>query len=438
MKNITEGSIRKSVIALFIPIALSSFFQQFYSFVDGIIVSYYLGDLAFSAVGGSSLKIITTLINFFVGVSSGICALVSRYFGSVETEKVEKTIFNGLFVFTIFGILISIFGVIFSKEILIAMNTPFETLDLSNTYLRVFMYGLVFSIIYNVLSGSLTAIGDSKTPFKVLVFCSFLNIFLNIFLVRNLGMGIFGVSFSTVLSQIVSVLILGIKLFKLFPNILKSKIDFDFIKEILKIGLPSGAQSMMYSFSNIFIQSTINTFGYLNVASWSAYIKLDSIVSIFVSSLGNTVMPFVGQNFGTKNIDRIKESVNEIMKLSYMISLTLISFIMIFRIELLGLFSKDVNVINTGANLVFLIMPMYLLSIPQTMYSQALRGIGKTFMPMILTLVGVIGIRFFWILFLLPYKNSIYFLALCYPISAFIMSVVFFIYYKKEINRIKF
>ncbi|MFI3228369.1 MAG: MATE family efflux transporter [Clostridia bacterium] len=178
------------------------------------------------------------------------------------------------------------------------------------------------------------------------------------------------------------------------------------------------------------MQSAINGFGMVGVAAWSAYVKIDSIVDVFVSALGSTVITFVGQNFGANKKDRVKKSVKQIIILSYIITITLMSVFVLSRFFLLGLFTDDSEVITIGANLFFVIMPMYLLGIPQTMCIQALRGLGKSLVPMILTLVGVIGIRVLWVVVIFPLNPTIYFLGACYPISACIMSVIFMWYYR--------
>ena len=437
--KITEGVIWKEVIWLFIPIVISAFFQHFYTFVDGMIIGEYLGTTAFSAVGGSAAKIITLLINFFVGVSGGITAYTARYYGSKDFESVKQVIFNGLAFFTVFGITLSIIGIVFSNNILNLMGTPIETFEMSDIYLKTFLYGLVFCIAYNTLAGVLRALGDSKNPLYVLVFCSFVNIGLDLLFVVKFSMGVLGVALATLIAQGISAVLLGIILIKELPKTEKVhlKINLKMIKEICAIGIPAGLQSIMYSLSNILVQSAINGFGFLSVAAWSAYVKIDGIVDIFVSALSSTVITFVGQNLGAGNIDRVKQSVKQIILISYIVTIALMAFFIGFRFDLLSLFTNDQTVIEIGSKLFFIIMPMYLLGIPQSMLIKALQGLGKSFIPMILTLVGVIGVRVLWVLVIFPMNKNILFLAACYPISSFIMSVIFIIYYKKEIKSIE-
>lgn len=436
--KITEGVIWKEVIFLFIPIVISAFFQHFYTFVDGIIIGKNLGDEAFAAVGGSGAKIITLLINFFVGVSTGITAYTARFYGSGDIRSVKKIILNGLGFFFIFGGILSLLGVVFSPNILILMKTPEEIFDYANTYQKTFLAGLIFCIVYNTISGILRALGDSKSPLYVLIFCSFVNILLDILFVVVIPMGVFGVAIATIISQGVSAIALAFILYKKLPKNHNEKIDIDIkmVGEICAIGIPAGIQSIMYSVSNILVQSAINSFGALSVTAWSAYVKIDSIVDIFVSALGGTVITFVGQNLGAGKIDRVKKSVNQILLISYITVIVVMSGFILFRFELLALFTNSNEVIEIGSKLFFVIMPMYLLGIPQTIFIKALQGLGKTLVPMVLTLIGVIGIRVVWVLFVLPLKPEIYFLATCYPLSSTIMSIIFSIYYLKEIKKL--
>ncbi len=439
VKNkITEGNISKEIFFFFIPIVISAFFQHFYSFVDAMIVGQNLGDLAFAAVGGSSAKLITLFINFFVGVSAGITVYTSRFFGSGDMAGVKKIIYNGSVSFILFGIVLSIIALLFGTHYLEVMDTPQNTMDYSKIYLDTFMYGLVFCILYNMFSGVFRALGDAKTPLYVLIFCSFLNIILDLVFVILFKWGVFGVAFATLLAQGLSAFILVFILHRKFRyEEISYSLDFTMIADIYKLGIPAGIQSIMYSLSNMLVQSSVNTFGYITVTAWSAYLKIDSIVDIFVSSLAGTVITFVGQNLGANKIARVKESVIKVILISYSITLILAISFVIFRFPLLDLFKLTPEVTELAASFFFIIMPMYLIGIPYNICAQAVRGLGKSFEPMIITLVGVVGLRFIWVLFIFPLYPNIHFLAACYPVSSFIMTIIFVCYYKKEIKIVE-
>ncbi len=436
--KITEGNISKEIIFFFIPIVISAFFQHFYSFVDAMIVGQNLGDLAFAAVGGSSAKLITLFINFFVGVSAGITVYTSRFFGSGDMAGVKKVIYKGSISFVIFGILLSLIAIFFGTHYLEVMDTPQNTMDYSKTYLDTFMYGLVFCILYNMFSGVFRALGDAKTPLYVLIFCSFLNIILDLLFVIVFKWGVFGVAFATLVAQGLSALILGFILYRKFSGVkISHSLDFSMIADIYKLGIPAGIQSIMYSLSNILVQSSVNSFGDISVTAWSAYVKIDSIMDIFVASLAGTVITFVGQNLGAGKITRVKESVTKVVLISYAITISLAGLFILFRFPLLDLFKLTPEVNEIAANLFFIILPMYLIGIPYNICAQAVRGLGKSFEPMIITLVGVVGLRFLWVLLIFPLYPNIYFLGACYPVSSFIMSIIFVTYYKKEIRKVE-
>lgn len=435
--KIVSGTIWKEVILFFMPITIGAFFQHFYAIVDTIIVGKLLGTIELSAVGGSASKIIVLLINFFVGVSCGITALSSQYFGKKDTHKLYSVVYNGTIVFTLLSIVLSSVGILYSNRMLELMKTPLETLEMANLYLKTYLGGIIFCVLYNLFSGILRALGDAKKPLYVLMFCSVLNIILDVVFAVILHKGVFGIALATVLSQAVSVIILIKMVRDALPRLerYECKINKSVIKEICVIGIPAGLQSIMFSLSNIVVQSGVNTFGAVSVASWSAYIRIDSIVDVFLSSLGSTVITFVGQNFGANKVDRVKKCVHQIMLISYGLIGTLVGAFILCRVPLLSLFTKDAEVISLGSKILCVILPMYLLAIPQQIFSQALRGLGESFIPMILTLVGVVVVRLVWVKILLPIKPTLSFLGLCYPFSALLMSMIFTCYYRIRIKK---
>lgn len=437
--KIVSGVIWKQVIMFFIPLTIGAFFQHFYAIVDTIIVGKVLGTTELSAVGGSASKIIVMVINFFVGVSCGITALASQYYGKRDKKNLQSVLYNGTLLFTLVGIVLSVIGVIFSKNILLMMNTPLETLPAATVYLTTYLSGIIFCVLYNLFSGILRALGDSKRPLYVLIFCSLLNIILDLCFAIILPMGVFGVALATIVSQAVSTLILICIVRRALPDMVfqKGKLDKAMIKDICKIGIPAGLQSIMFSLSNIVVQTGVNAFGSLSVAAWSAYIRIDSIVDIFLSSLGSTAITFVGQNYGAQKIDRVKKSIMQIILISYILIGILVSTFILFRVPLISMFTKDPHVIEMGSKIICIILPMYLLAIPQQILSQALRGLGESLIPMVLTLVGVIGVRLVWVIFLLPIQPTLSFLGMCYPFSALMMSIIFICYYKIKIRKIE-
>ncbi|MFI3174368.1 MAG: MATE family efflux transporter [Bacillota bacterium] len=436
--KITDGVIWKEVLLFFFPLVIGAFFQHLYTLVDTMIVGKALGTTELSAVGGSAAKFITLYLNFFIGVSSGITAYASRYLGEKNYPKLTNIIFNGTMFFVVFGTILSVLGIVFSPQYFDLMNTPTESIALATTYLHTYLYGMVFAVLYNTFAGIMRGLGDSKKPLYALFFCSICNIVLDVIFVFPLQMGVFGIALATVISQGISAVILGYMLFQIVRHLDKSKpyIDITMIKDIAKIGIPAGCQSIMYSLSNMAVQSGVNGFSDRSVAAWVTFVKLSSIPDIFLSSLGSTVMPFVGQNLGAKKIERVTQSLNQIIAISFAILSVLVALFLWQGEFFLGLFTYDQEVIAIGMDIMWVVMPMHILAVPQQMYSQALRSLGQSFIPMIMTLVGVVGLRLAWVTFILPIAPNLQVLGACYPASALLMSVVFAVYYRIEFKKI--
>lgn len=435
--NITQGNITKEVFLFFIPIVISTFFQHLYGIVDAIIIGRYLGDVAFASVGGSSAKAIRMFINFFVGMSAGVTVYTSQYYGKNDFSGVKKIIYNGSCSFLVFSVVLAVLGIVFCDPYLIAMQTPENTMAFSKTYLNTSLVGITFCVFYNLYSGVFRAMGDAKTPLYVLIFCSILNIILDFLLIVFIPMGVFGAALATVSAQGVSAIMLGVILKKRFKNETISKtLDMKMITDIFKLGIPAGLQSIMYSLSNMLVQSAVNSFGQLTVTAWTAYLSVDCIIDMFLTALGSTAITFVGQNKGAGNMERVKESVVKIIGIAYVVLIPLVGIFMLARVPLMSLFTETAEVTTLASTFFFIIMPMYLLGVPNSICSQAVRGLGKSFEPMMMTLVGVVGLRFLWVLFIFPMNPTIHFLGICYPISSCIMSVIFIFYYRKEVKRL--
>ena len=278
-QDMTQGVIYKQVLLFFLPIVAGSFFQHFYSIVDAIVVGRGLGYLEFAAVSGSASKLIVLITNFFLGVSVGITVYASRYFGKKDFLTLKGVVANGLALFGVMGILLSGLCIAFSMPYLELMGTPADTVSYAQTYMNTYMAGMVFCVIYNTLAGVLRALGDAKRPLYVLAFCSVLNILLDILFALVLSWGVMGVALATVISQALSAVILA----KMLRDTLKDTATYRFhldptlLKEVAAMGIPSGVQSMMFSLSNMAVQSAVNSFHTVTVAGWGAYLKIDSI-----------------------------------------------------------------------------------------------------------------------------------------------------------------
>ena len=310
--RILEGNLYKAIMAFFLPIWFGTFFQQLYNTVDAVIVGNFVGKAALAAVGGPTSTIINLLVGFFVGLSSGAGVVIAMYFGSRDIEKTDTAIHTAIAVAVTGGAILMVIGIPFSPIFLEWMGTPADVLPLATTYIRIYFIGSIFNLIYNIGSGIMRAMGDSKKPLYFLIVASVVNIILDIVFVVVLGMGVAGVAWATILAQASSAVLVIITLSGL-PDYIrfefrKLRIDKKMCGEIFKIGIPSGLQSVMFSASNIAIVSSINSFGTDAVAAWTACGKVDAIYWMTVSSFGIANTTFVGQTFGAKNFKRMKDS----------------------------------------------------------------------------------------------------------------------------------
>ncbi len=430
--KITEGVIWKNILIFSVPVILSSFFQHLYTIADTFIVSRYFGDTALSAVGGSASKIIVLITNFFAGVSVGVTSYTARNFNCSKTLK--SILANGCLLFTGAALLLSFVGIRFQTEILTAMSTPAETMAYSSEYLRVYLYGVVFCVWFNLCTGILRALGDSKSPFYVLVFCSLLNIAVSLLFIVVFNFGIAGVAGATVLSQAVSAVlmarIISKHLNKQQDSDSSPKLRLSVVKEIAAVGFPSGLQSIMYSMGNILIQSTVNTMGMAALTGWVLYLRVDTVADIFVTGLTASTITFVGQNYSMGNMSRVKSVVNQSIIVASIASFTVGALMLAFRDGIFSLFTQDAEVIRIAGGVMMSIIPMYVLCVPQWVYTQTMRGLGKTFVPMLISLVGVVGFRTLWVLYILPMNSNIYMLGAVYPVNSIFLSIVFYFYYR--------
>ena len=432
-RQITEGVIWKQLLFFFFPILFGTFFQQLYNTTDAIIVGKFVGKDALAAVGGSTGTLINLLIGFFTGLSSGATVIVSQYYGAGKEDGVTKTVHTAIALSIAGGIVIMAIGLIFSGAALKAMNTPDDILPLSATYMRIYFLGVIPSLIYNMGSGILRAVGDSKRPLYFLILSCFVNIILDIFFVRLLRMGVAGVAVATALSQVVSAGMVTAVLtrtedsYRLYPQ----KIRFypGILRNIIRIGLPAGLQSTMYSVSNLIIQSSVNSFGTDTMAAWTAYSKVDGLFWMIMGAYGVSITTFAGQNFGAGKYDRIRKSTRICLGMAAVTSLLLSSIVLVGGRFFLWMFTDDPMVASIGLRIMRVISPCYFTYICIEILGGTTRGCGDSIPPMLMTCVGICVLRVIWILTAVPYKHEISTVAFSYPMTWAVTSVFFIIYY---------
>ena len=430
--QITEGVIWKQLLFFFFPILLGSFFQQMYNTVDTIIVGRAIGTQALAAVGSCS-SLIYLVNGFFIGLSSGATVILSQHYGAGDREGAEKALHTGFFLSLILGGLTTLFGVGAGPWILRLIQTPENCIDDAIVYVQFYFSGAIATMIYNMGTGILRAMGDSARPTVFLIISCFLNILLDILLVVVLNLGVAGAAIATVLSQIISAVLVTVCLCRLSPEYRlqwkKLLPDRNTLSRILAIGIPAGLQFMTYDVSNLITQSSINSFGDITAAAWTAYAKSDTFIWMVVSASGVAITTFVGQNYGAGKLDRIRRGTWVCMAMSAACVLLLSSVEVYFREFILGIYTTDLAVIQTGAFMVTIAAPFCVLFVPVEVLGGTMRGTGYSLVPTVITSIFACLFRTLWVMLVVNRWHSLYLLVSCYPISWFLCATVFCIVY---------
>lgn len=429
--SITEGPIIRPLLYFFFPILFGTFFQQLYNTVDALVVGNILGKEALAAVGGTTAVYTNIFVGFFVGLSSGSAVLISQYYGSRDIDGIRKTVHSSIALSIILGIALSIFGIASARLSLSLLGVPTEILDLATKYTQIFFLGLTFLLVYNMGCAILRAIGDSKRPLYYLIISCIVNIILDVYFVAVLKMGIEGAAYATIIAEGVAATFVLVSLMvsdsaiKLF--IKDIKLDLETAKNIVRIGLPAGVQSVLYSISNLIISTRINGLGVDTIAADTAYAKIDSVYWMINQALGISITTFVGQNFGARKFDRIKKGINRWLLLGIGVAATSSTIFLIFAPNFLAIFNRDPNVIAIGTKILFLLAPFWFTYVPVEILAGGLRGMGDANIPTIITALGIVVIRFIWLTIFETYTLER--IMIIYPITWVITGTAFLIYY---------
>ncbi|MDO5363229.1 MAG: MATE family efflux transporter [Eubacteriales bacterium] len=437
--QITEGVIWKQLLLFFFPIVFGTFFQQIYNTADTVVVGRFVGKQALAAVGGSASQMVNLLVGFFVGLSSGAAVIISQFYGAKDEKNVRVTLHTAFAFSVAGGVILTIVGIGLSKPVLYWMNTPEDVIADSVTYLYIYFCGMIFNLIYNMGSGILRAVGDSKRPLYVLIVTCILNIILDVVFIVAFGMGVAGVAVATILSQAVSagivvwLLVKSTEMYRLVPR--EIKVQGKSLKSILRIGVPAGMESVMYGISNLVIQVFVNGLGTDTVAAWGTLAKIDAIFWMVINAFSIAITTFVGQNYGAGKFARMRKSVKVCLAMSF-VSAAVISVALILASEpIYRLFTTDENVIKIGVHMIRFMLPAYSVFVIVGILSGALRGAGKVLVPMLLTCGGVCSLRLIWLFTVGRMVPGIDTIMCGYPVSWSITAVLFIIYYLKKFPR---
>jgi len=431
--GITEGVIWKQLLIFFFPMLFGTFFQQLYNTVDAIVVGQFVGKEALSAVGGTTGTIINVFVGFFVGISTGTTVTISQYYGGKHEEEVSKAVHTSIALAIVGGAIIMIIGIIGAPAALRLMGTPEEIMHDSLIYIRIYFGGMIANLVYNMGSGILRAIGDSKRPLYFLIISCFVNIFLVLLFVIVFHWGVMGTAIATVIAQICSAWLVCLTLMRTDQcyklNIKRIYFHNEIFKKIVGIGLPAGFQSLMYSISNVIIQTNINSFGTDTMAAWTAYGKIDGIYWMIMASFGISVTTFVGQNFGAGKNDRVRKGIKVCLIMALSVAVCMSILLYFGGTYFYKLFTSDVQVTEIGMKIMRLLVPSYFTYVFIEIFSGSLRGMGNSFIPMVITCVGVCVLRIIWIFVTVPIWPEVRTVILSYPLSWITTSVSFIIYF---------
>lgn len=433
VRDMTQGSIMKQVVLFALPLMLGNVFQMLYNTVDSIVVGNFVGKEALAAVG-STTALVNIMVFFFNGFSVGAGVVIARHFGARNMQKLHISVETTMAATFAMCVLFTVGGVLAVKPMLRFMATPDDVFQDATTYLRIYIAGISGLLIYNMGSGILRAVGDTTRPLYFLVLTSVMNIVLDLVFVLGLKLGISGVAFATIISQFISAgltlrLLSGTEdIYKLTWNDLK--IDWDVLRQIFAVGLPTAIQSVLTSFSNAFVQSYINSFGSGVMAGWSTYNKLDQFVFLPIQSLSMAATTFVSQNLGAGQKERAAKGTFATVGFSLAVTAVIVTFVQIFAKTLVALFTSDEEVITLGAMFVATNSFFLLFNCINHVLAGALRGRGDSRAPMIIMLLTFVLMRQIYLFVLTRYiSNTPRWVGFGYPVGWMFCCVIEIAYY---------
>ncbi len=436
--DMCNGSIMDKLVSFALPLMLSGILQLMFNAVDIIVVGRFSGSEALAAVG-STTALINVFTNLFIGISLGANVLAARFFAAGRKEEMSETVHTSITLALISGILMAFVGLVFSKGALELMGTPEDVIGLSTLYMRIYFMGMPFFMLYNYGAAILRAVGDTKRPLYFLIIAGVINAGLNMVLVIVFGLGVAGVGIATVFSQMVSCVLVLTCLcrtegsYKL--SFSKLSMKGYYLKQIFQVGIPAGIQSTVINFSNALLQSSVNSFGSTAMAGYTAANNILGFLYVSINSVTQACMSFTSQNFGVGKYKRMDRVLIDCMILSVGVALVLGCGAYFFGAEILQIYTEEADVIQCGVEILSITTVPYFLCGIMDLFPGALRGMGYSAVPMVLSIIGTVGMRVLWIFVFFPQHRSLYFLFISYPaswIATIVMQVVCYYFVRKH------
>lgn len=422
-----NGSIMDKLISFSIPLMLSGILQLLFNAVDIIVVGRFTGSQALAAVG-STTALINMFINLFIGVSLGANVLAARFYASGRTKEMSETVHTAITFALISGIVMVFVGLFFSRAALELMDTPADVIDQSALYMKIYFMGMPFFMLYNYGAAILRAVGDTKRPLFFLIISGMVNAGLNLFLIIVFRLGVAGVAIATVIAQMLSCILVLRCLYKTEGSyqlrFSKLMLKWVYLKQIFQVGIPAGIQSTVINFSNVLLQSSVNSFGSIAMAGYTAANNIFGFLFASVNSITQACMSFTSQNYGAGKWKRMDKVLRNCILLSVIVSLVLGGGAYIFGPELLRIYTSDAAVIQCGMEILLYTTVTYFMCGLMDLFPGALRGMGYSAVPMVLSIIGTVGTRIVWIFFVFPQHRSLDVLFISYPASWFVTIVL--------------
>lgn len=439
--DMCNGSIMDKLISFSLPLMVSGILQLAFNAVDIIVVGRFSGSQALAAVG-STTALINVFTNLFIGISLGANVLAARFYAAGKDREMSETVHTSITLALISGIMMAVIGVLLAKWALEIMGTPDDVIGQSALYMRIYFMGMPFFMLYNYGAAILRAVGDTKRPLLFLIISGATNVVLNLLLVIQFHLGVAGVAIATVISQCISCILvlrclyLSDGSYQLRFNKLGMKTRY--VKQIFQIGIPAGIQSTIINFSNVLLQSSVNSFGSVAMAGYTAANNILGFLYVSVNSITQACMSFTSQNYGVRKFKRMDKVLLECLGLTVIVALVLGGGSYLFGAELMHIYTKSTKVIECGVDIMLYTTVTYFLCGIMDLLPGALRGMGHSTVPMILSVIGTVGTRIVWIYVIFPCHRSLDFLFISYPVSwllTIVMQVICFYFVRKKVHN---
>ncbi|MGN0399046.1 MAG: MATE family efflux transporter [Blautia sp.] len=437
--DMCSGSIMDKLISFSLPLMLSGILQLMFNAVDIVVVGRFSGSRTLAAVG-STTALINMFTNLFIGISLGTNVLAARFFAAGKSKEMSETVHTSMTLALISGILMAFVGLFFSKAALTMMGTPSDVIDQSALYMRIYFMGMPFFMLYNYGAAILRAVGDTKRPLIFLIISGIINAGLNMILVIIFHLAVSGVAIATVISQMISCILIlrclyqskGIYQLRFSRLMIKS----NYLRLIFQVGIPAGIQSTVINFSNVLLQSSVNSFGSIAMAGYTAANNIFGFLYVAVNSVTQTCMSFTSQNYGVRKYKRMDRILIDCMILTVGVSLVLGCGSYIFGSQLLRIYTEDASVIQCGLEILSYTTVTYFLCGLMDLFPGPMRGMGRSAVPMLLSIIGTVGTRILWIFGFFPHHRTLSFLFLSYPLSwifTILLQVACFYFVRKKV-----